>query len=53
MLVVEELDDGLPGVAVVDIVAKARRVDDGEADCVAWLILSRGGKGQPIKQAHP
>jgi hypothetical protein len=32
MLVVEELDDGLPGVAVVDVVAKARGVDDGQAN---------------------
>lgn len=32
MLVVEELDDGHPRVAVVDIVAKAGRVDDGQAD---------------------
>ena len=29
VLVVEELDDGLPRVAVVDVVAKAGRVDDG------------------------
>lgn len=34
MLVVEELDDGLPGVAVVDVVAEARRVNDGETDCM-------------------
>jgi hypothetical protein len=33
MLVVEELDDGLPRVAVVDIVAEAGGVDDREADC--------------------
>lgn len=38
VLVVEELDDGLPRVAVVDIVAKARGVDDGKAD---WR--QRGG----------
>jgi hypothetical protein len=34
VLVVEELDDGLPRVAVVDVVAEARGVDDGEADCI-------------------
>jgi hypothetical protein len=32
VLVVEELDDGLPRIAVVDIVAEAGRVDDSEAD---------------------
>jgi hypothetical protein len=32
MLVVEELDDGHPRVTVVDIVAEARGVDDGQAD---------------------
>lgn len=34
VLVVKELDDWHPGVAVVDIVAEARGVDDGQADCV-------------------
>jgi hypothetical protein len=33
VLVVEELNDGLPRVAVVDVVAEAGRVDDREADC--------------------
>jgi hypothetical protein len=33
MLVIEELDDGLPRVAVVDVVAEARGINDGEADC--------------------
>jgi hypothetical protein len=32
MLIVEELDDGHPRVTVVDIVAEARGVDDGQAD---------------------
>ena len=32
MLVVNEVDNGRPGVAVVDIVTKARRVDDGKLD---------------------
>jgi hypothetical protein len=33
VLVVEELDYGLPRVAVVDIVAEAGGVNDGQADC--------------------
>jgi hypothetical protein len=33
VLVVEELDDGLPRVAVVHVVAEARGVNDGQADC--------------------
>jgi hypothetical protein len=33
VLVVEEFDDGLPRVAVVDVVAEARGVNHGEADC--------------------
>lgn len=33
VLVVEELDNGLPRVAVVDVVAESRSVDDGESDC--------------------
>jgi len=32
VLVVEEFDDGLPGVAIVDIVAEAGGVDDSQAD---------------------
>lgn len=32
VLVVEELDDGHPRVAVVDVVAEARGIDDSEAD---------------------
>ena len=32
VLVVEELDDGLPGVAVVNIVTEARGVDNGQSD---------------------
>jgi hypothetical protein len=40
MLVVEELDYGLPRVAVVNIVAEAGRVDNGKADCdgESWPI---------------
>lgn len=33
VLVVEELDDGHPRVAVVDIVTEARGVDDSQTDC--------------------
>lgn len=32
MLIVEELDDWLPGITVVHIVAEARCVNDGQAD---------------------
>jgi hypothetical protein len=32
VLVVEELDDGLPGVAVVDIVTESGSVDDGQSN---------------------
>jgi len=42
-LVVEELDDGHPRVAVVDIVAEARGVDDSQADLEELLLqLSLG-----------
>lgn len=40
MLVVEELDNGHPRVAVVDIVAEAGSVDNGQSD---WrYIISLG-----------
>ena len=32
MLIIQKLDNWHPGIAVVDIVAKARSIDDGEAD---------------------
>ena len=32
MLVVEELDNGLPRIAVVDIVSEARGINDGQAN---------------------
>jgi len=32
VLIIEELDDGLPGVSVVDVVAEARGVDNGKAN---------------------
>lgn len=38
MLIVKELDNWLPGVAVVDIVAKARCVDDGQSDLEELLL---------------
>lgn len=39
MLVVEKLDNWLPGVAVVDIVAEAGCVNDGQTD-LTWLARS-------------
>lgn len=33
MLIVEELDNGLPRIAVVDIVSKARGINNSQADC--------------------
>ena len=39
MLVVEELDDGLPRVAVVDVVTETRGVDNSKAD---WGVLVEG-----------
>ena len=42
VLVIEELDDGLPGVAVVDVVAEARGVDDGQTDCVCQCMYALG-----------
>jgi len=39
VLVVEELDDGHPRIAVVDIVAEPGSVDDGQADCVKRRIV--------------
>ena len=41
VLVVKELDDGLPRVAVVDVVAESGRVDDGESDYKGSAIVSR------------
>lgn len=38
MLVVDEFDDGRPGVAVVDVVTESRRVDDGELDFELFLF---------------
>ena len=45
VLVVEELDDGHPRVAVVDVVAEAGRVDDGKAHCVCEEGIERAGRG--------
>lgn len=33
VLVIEELDDGLPRITVVDVVAEARCVNDSQTDC--------------------
>jgi hypothetical protein len=33
MLIVKELDDGLPGIAVVDIVSEAGGINDGQTNC--------------------
>ena len=38
MLVVNEIDDGRPRVAVVDIVTKTGSVDDGELDLELFLL---------------
>lgn len=32
VLVIQEFDDWLPGVAIIDIVAKAGSINDGQAD---------------------
>jgi len=37
MLVVEELNDRLPRVAVVHVVTETRSVNDRKADCMPWL----------------
>jgi hypothetical protein len=39
VLVVEELNDGLPRVAVVDVVTETRSVDNSKAD---WAVLVEG-----------
>lgn len=44
VLVIQEFDDGLPGVTVVDIVSEAGSINDGQTDC-------RMGKNQPPKLA--
>lgn len=41
MLVVNEFDNGRPGVAVVDVVAKPRRVNDGQLH-LELLLLQLG-----------
>lgn len=49
MLVVQELDDGLPRVAVVDIVAEARGVNDRKADYKAnERMRAFGRRGVPL-----
>jgi hypothetical protein len=51
VLVVEELDDGLPRVAVVDIVAESRRVNDGQSDWESkpWCLVIECNGGLPLK----
>lgn len=53
VLVVEELDDGHPRVAVVHVVAEAGSVDNGEADCKTVITmgatLSRATRPIPLK----
>lgn len=34
MLVVKEFDNGLPGVAVVDVVSETRGINDGQTNCI-------------------
>lgn len=50
VLIVEELDDWHPGVAVVDIVSETRGVDDGQADCVG--SVNRWHAIPAIRQKH-
>lgn len=40
MLVVKEFNDGLPGVTIVDVVAKAGGVNDGQTNCVVQPSLA-------------
>jgi len=41
VLVVQELDDGHPGVLVVHVIAEAGSVNDGEADCGTGYVKQR------------
>jgi len=41
MLIIQELDDGHPRVAVVDVVTETGSVDNGEADCHKSATASR------------
>lgn len=49
MLVVEELDDGLPGVTVVDVVSKTGGVNDGQTNCVVQPLLATSSRSR----VHP
>lgn len=40
MLVVKELDNRLPGIAVVDVVTKSRGINNGQANYTAQLLLA-------------
>lgn len=42
MLVIQELDNRLPGIAVVDVVTKSGGINNGQANYTAqWLLASR------------
>jgi hypothetical protein len=40
VLVVQKLDDRLPGIAVVDIVTKSRGIDNSQANYTAQFLLA-------------
>lgn len=40
VLVVEELDDGHPGIFVVDIVTESRGVDNGQTNCKSSQLFA-------------
>lgn len=42
MLVIEELDDGLPGITVVDIVSEARGINNSQADYTRNVLSASG-----------
>ena len=46
MLVIEELDDGHPGITVVDIVAKAGGINNGQTDCNNIILLDSNRNGE-------
>ena len=48
VLVVEELDNGLPRVAIVDVVTESRCVDDGEADYQSQLGGTKLCRGDSV-----
>ena len=50
VLVIQKLDDGLPGIAVVDVVAESRSVNDGQTD---WILLGNDKAGREGLATHP